>query len=442
MIRNLTFSLLLASAGLLGPQTAWAEDSPQVSLGFIDDIRVVEGTPIEISASFTNIGGDTSIDSFDFEFTLDDEISSYHVDLPNTNPEISASVAGKICSFSFMIPAYEETGEHDALLAIKQLNGRTITINRGSARCDFRITVTNKGFPRKMVCEEYTGVWCSYCPKGWVAMEAMHRIFGDDFVGIAYHSNDVMTSDVAYPETVLSVPYLRLNRSELVSVTNVEAKIRTALAEDARAKIEVEAEWATPEGVGINVSSVVSTLDDVENNYYRIAYAVLHDNMSGVGSNWYQNDIGERLEPNYPEWNYLGGYLWYNDVVFEGTDMTGIRDCVPAMAGGEESSHSYFFDMTQHQRPEVQNKRDLRVVALLVDKNNVIVNADQTTITADPSWPLDGEFSGVEDVVDDVASEAVTARYYDLNGRSVAEPLAPGVYVRQRGTVVDKVVVR
>jgi len=441
------YYLLLSFIMMLSPWLGgMAQESPQVSLDFLDDMEVSSGVPVTVSAKFKNIGPDARIESFDFELTIDGELQqSKHVGIYEAGGDVQTTVIDKNCEFSFTIDAFETTGEHEALLKITKLNDREITKNRGSAKCNFIITVLTPGFPRNMVIEEYTGVWCPNCPSGWVALEAMTRIFGDRVVCLAYHSDDVMTSSVAYPEYVVALPYMRMNRNSRVYVTNIEEEINKLLSVDARAKIDVKAEWATSEGLGINITADMVTADAVDADDYRIAYAVLHNDMRGQGKDWLQKDSGIREQPNYPEWNYLGGYLWYNDVVFDGTDMTGLENSVPALDAGGTHQHKYFLDLSNHEQPKVQNKKNLQVAALLVSKtDNKIVNASKCDIYADPSWPLDGTFGGGgTNVVSIVEGEnPADVRYYNMDGTEVTGNPAPGLYLRRQGSKVTKVIVK
>lgn len=437
---NKLFLLLSVSLLTLGAQA----QSPQVALDFIDNMEVSTGIVVTVEASFESIGNDTYIESFDYEFSLDGNAQSRHVNVSTPDEDITVTTNGTLCNFTFPAGTFETAGTHSALLKITHLNGVEITKNRGSAKCDFEIRVLSPGYPRTVAIEEYTGVWCANCPAGWVALEAMNRIFSDRVVAIAYHSGDVMSCDLAYPEPVVGIPYMRLNRTETVRVTNIEEKIRDILKVDARAKIDVTAEWATSEGTGINVTADIVSADPAEADSYRVAYAVIHNDMSGTGFSWRQQDNGRREEPNYPEWNYLTEYLWYNDVLFDGTETTGLKNSVPALEPGQEFQHKHFIDLWYHARPTVQSKQNLQVVALLVSKDNVIVNASKCDITADPSWRLDGEIgggagSGIKTLSEQDAQEA---RYYNLDGTEVKDPAAPGIYIRTQNGKVTKIRVK
>lgn len=45
---------------------------------------------------------------------------------------------------------------------------------------------------KRALLEEYTGTWCGWCPKGFVGLENMDALLGDDFVGVSYHNRDPM----------------------------------------------------------------------------------------------------------------------------------------------------------------------------------------------------------------------------------------------------------
>lgn len=437
------YGILVALSLLLICGVARAE-SPQVSLDFIDNMDVSVGSPISINARFMSIGEDRTVSSFDYEFTLDGNVESRHVDVTAPGEDLSVTSNGRECTFTFSIASFDAVGNHNALLKITKLNDVEITKNRGSAKCDFVIRVLSPGYPRNVAIEEYTGVWCPNCPSGWVAMEAMHRIFGDRVVGIAYHSNDIMTCDLSYPESVPSLPYIRLNRSNIVRVTNIEEMIRQQLEVDARAKIDLSAEWATSEGTGVNVTANIVSADPVDANGLKVAYAIIHNDMRGTGYDWLQVDSGVREQPSYPEWNYLGGYLWYNDVLFDGTVMTGLDNSVPALEPGQEFKHEYFIDMWRHVRPTLQDKKDLKVVALLISKENKIVNAAKCDIYADPSWALDGVIGGGVGVGVETLQESEPAdvRYYNLDGTEVKGTPESGLYLRREGSKVTKIMIK
>jgi hypothetical protein len=52
----------------------------------------------------------------------------------------------------------------------------------------------------RVVLEEGTGVWCSACPRGAVAMKELNRLYSRNFIGLAYHAgNDPMMVMEEFP---------------------------------------------------------------------------------------------------------------------------------------------------------------------------------------------------------------------------------------------------
>ena len=48
---------------------------------------------------------------------------------------------------------------------------------------------------KRVLCEEYTGTWCGWCPRGHYYMEKMDHDYPETYIGIATHSGDVMTHE-------------------------------------------------------------------------------------------------------------------------------------------------------------------------------------------------------------------------------------------------------
>ena len=68
-------------------------------------------------------------------------------------------------------------------------------------------------FDRTVVIEEGTGTWCGWCIRGIVAMDYMKKTYGDKFLGIAVHVNDVMQSyDYAVGVNLSSFPGCNVQR--------------------------------------------------------------------------------------------------------------------------------------------------------------------------------------------------------------------------------------
>lgn len=106
-------------------------------------------------------------------------------------------------------------GTHELTLTIDKVNGhdnlnasRTVTTN---------LSVLSRVPVKRPLMEEYTGLWCGWCTRGFAALEYMNETYPEDFIAVAYHnggSSDPMStiSQNAYPNNVSGFPDAYLNR--------------------------------------------------------------------------------------------------------------------------------------------------------------------------------------------------------------------------------------
>ena len=73
---------------------------------------------------------------------------------------------------------------YDLSFEVQDINGsvdQKIDNNLG----DQKLVGVSKEISRKMIAEEGTGTWCTWCPRGAVFMKLMASTYANDFVGIA-----------------------------------------------------------------------------------------------------------------------------------------------------------------------------------------------------------------------------------------------------------------
>jgi hypothetical protein len=56
--------------------------------------------------------------------------------------------------------------------------------------------------PRKVVVEDYTGIWCGWCPNGRTASEHLMATFGSKVICIGVHSSDALST--GYPDNLIN----------------------------------------------------------------------------------------------------------------------------------------------------------------------------------------------------------------------------------------------
>lgn len=97
-----------------------------------------------------------------------------------------------------------------AKLQVTAINGETVNKNAVSGKIS---TLPFVPVHRPLI-EDYTGTWCQFCPRGYVAIEGVHRDYPDQVLCIAYHNSDPMAvSTYADPQTIGRWPTLKMNRA-------------------------------------------------------------------------------------------------------------------------------------------------------------------------------------------------------------------------------------
>ena len=303
-------------------------------------------------------------------------------------------------------------------------------------------TALMQKFHKNIVVEEATGMWCTYCPSGIVAMEELEKKYPESFIGLALHYNDQLAvddyvSDLSFPDgfptgwinrRFYCDPMVKIEEDGQTKYTMLNGGFETYYLEEmtlpAVGEISVSAE---PSGNGCRVKSDVRFAMDATDADYRIAYVVIENDVTGDGYYQVNGYSGQDVE--------MGGFedlpATIHDIKFQHVvreiydDYQGVAGSVPSeFVGGEIYTHEYVIEMPK----TVGNIDNVEVVAMLIDmKTDAIVNADKVDV-----------FSGVA-VVDeeavvinciaregvvrvDVVGEAAQgsqAALYDVHGRLI-----------------------
>lgn len=336
------------------------------------------------------------------------------------------------------IPMYTEApiGTYPFTLTLETVNGEANTDFSRTAAGE--ISVVPFVPVNRPLVEEYTGLNCGWCPRGYIAMEEMNDLYGDLFIGMAYHSSSYESKNAMvvmeeFPYPVTGYPYGTLNR-----MTGMDPSEFPFVWEDYRkdvpvAKIDVTAEWADDERSEIRATANVAFIRDFSDHDYKLAIALVADNLfneTWLQSNYYPGREPEGIDSNL--WDiFINGYqkvagLKFNDVVVYYKDLQGIEGALPeTIKVGEEITYSYSVKMEdvvnlggiQFINPEAE----LHFVAMVLDgESGYVVNANKSDNVAYTS-------TGVDAVYDDY--DVIETVYYDLQGRCVSNPNR-GIYLK------------
>ena len=323
------------------------------------------------------------------------------------------------------VPPHTQVSETDLLFTITKVNGELNSANFNYATLP-RVTVT-KVPRRKVVVEEYTGMWCGYCPRGIALMENLAHKYGDDFIGIAIHTGgraDPLTcTDYAWKALdYRSRPSLDMNRNLLLGYFKAQTEFEEEHSKGADMDVEVSAVW-DKEKNNITVTPRVTFCVNRDEAPYGFAYVLTEDGMSNPNWVQYNNFSGSTADRGVTkEFDYFidaprGIRNLENNFVAiaaEGVKapLTGYIN-TPIKAD-EPQSHTYIFKNISNKKI-IQDKSKLKVCVLLINKTTGrIENAAKCTISEPNTTAISSLSQGNGKVVE-------TARY-TLDGRRITTP--------------------
>ena len=409
----------------------------------MSESHIVSGKPGELAVTVANTGGE-AVTSLGYTLALDGQqplTGNY------TLPEaLEPNFMGKVSvSIPVELPV-SDNGRYAATLELSQVNGSANTAAVKSAEADLYVVPF---LPvHRPVMEEYTGLWCSNCPRGLVALEIMSHLYPEEFIGLSIHYNDGMqtipATDYAnpidgYPEawvdrSIFTDPY---EGDDYSGGFGIEKLWLAERARVAPAAVSVTA-WESEDSSIINTRAEIefAKLDPEATEGYNVAFVLLGDGMKNdlwLQANNYYGSKEFDDSPYYSFWEPFvtgGGNikgLTYNDVVLGYDAILGN----PLDTYSSPLQLGSVYRMTASFTPgEIRNWKDeafinaeatFRVAALLIDrKSGAIVNAAKCSVTPASAVPgLDAE-----------TAQPVETLWYDLSGRRIDAP-AHGLYIRQ-----------
>ena len=345
------------------------------------------------------------------------------------------------------IPPAKEIGVSEVSVYIKNANGTPNGYSNPYATV--QRTTLSKLEKRKVGMEEYSAMWCHWCPKAVAAIDHLAKHYPNDFIGIAVHGDALACGDyVALQSKNRGIPNIVVNRlytDKAIIVGSSDAEEKFVAKQNfineqkkgAKALVEVKAVW-DKERKNINVTTETTFRLNDETNTYALAYVILANGL-------YNSKLYQAINTSYK------GIIPEMDVYVDGgTDVGGLHyDNIPVRAEGinngiagsistpivvdKTQTHSYTFTNVGGDW-KLKNKEKVQVCALLIDtKTNEIVNADKTSVLLNVD-------TGIDNNSVDATQKQEVARY-NVNGELLVAPVKGINIVKFNDGSVKKVVV-
>lgn len=395
--------------------------------GFKDYYNQVNiATPINLTLLNRGYNG---IKSIDYSYSVGDKKVSDHLTLDAPIPAcLNAST-----EFTVTLPAIEAKGKYPVTFSIDKVNGEA---NSEVATANSTMAIYNKLPKHRPVMEEFTGTWCGNCARGWIGLEVMTRLH-PDFIALAYHSGDVMqvidqklflgfdTENPSYPMANIDRVYTDIDPYYGADMTpfGIEEIWKKQAEILAPASLETEAAF-TPDGKDIKAKAILEFPEDANDaDKYSVEFVLVTDGLHGEGQAWEQSNYLEENEKGdypFPEADiFFAGSssipnMHYNDVVVATTRLRNGLIKLPAKVEAEKafSIEGTITEVDSIKNmanyPVIQDSKNLRIVALLLNEKGQIVNGAQAKVTG-------YETTGIRNINNN-AAEADVPAIYNLQG--------------------------
>lgn len=236
--------------------------------------------------------------------------------------------------------------------------------------------------------EEYTGLWCGWCPRGHVALEQLAEKMPGEYVAISYHVNDAMSVTSSFPMTIATAPAASVDRQGKIDPyygshepedMGIITDIHEAAAIEAIASIDVA---GTVLGNNISATASVTFTRDIEAANYMVGYVLVSDSLSNVmwnQSNYYADYPGQLDGTPLEELTYMRSSirgLVFNDVAVDTSMSKGVPASLPStITAGETYKHSYLFQIEGNKL--IQKLENLKIVAFVLNRvDGKIINSN------------------------------------------------------------------
>ena len=314
--------------------------------------------------------------------------------------------------------------------------------------------------PRNVVMEEFTGTWCGWCPRGMRAVELLSEIYGDRFIPIGVHYNDVFESaDFKYildnyasrgfPGCTLN----RLTSSDPYNGTGEHGKGDLGIAYDmdyifelpCEARFDITHVSTDRDTRTVSVTTDATFSIDCIEAPYAVSYVVTESGLKGVQSNYYPTMNPSQVPENLRDLTQKGmQYLANIDHVGRSIEgLLGVEGSIQApIVKGQKQTFTHTFTLPE----TVENLANVHIAVLLLDtKTGEILNAQQTglNLEVDEGISTTTAHAGMlvraqRGALSVNAPQGATLRIYDAGGRllrqqmcngSLTLPLPAGCYV-------------
>lgn len=344
---------------------------------------LISGKKNDIPVKISNYGSE-KINSIEYTYTVGTVTAT---EVKELNPAIDAKFGAHI-NTTIEVEAPETCGSFPMEMTLTKVNGTEVP----AVKLTSDVIVSPFVAHNRPLVEEFTGLGCGWCPRGYAALETLREEYPETFIALAYHSDmfgpDPMQTTASFPVNINGLPSACVNRTSVIDPSNLFSMWPATADKAADSNVEVDLSWADEEKTTLRATVKIRFLENQSGSNFRVGACLVEDDMTDPAwaqSNYYstQQKTGIKILDDLfvGKSNPVYG-LTFNDVMLSFPNPLGVANKLPKeIAQYEEVTYVEDFDLNQVRNLEtfyknpIQNIEKLRVVGVLFDKNGKPLNS-------------------------------------------------------------------
>jgi len=350
--------------------TSYSPTSKNASVTYIGNVMgYLAGANVTPSVEIRNLGTTTITEA---------EISLKYNGNTSSKKLTGISIAsGGLYSSNLDNPISIVGGIADVVASIVTVNGTADDNNADNSKTlTINPIVPAKG--KVVIGEEATGTWCQWCPRGAVALKTMHDKYDGFFQGIAVHNNDPMENpyyDASIASKISGYPSALVDRGAKMDPSAMGGDFINRIQIAPKGVMDIAAKYdAATKMMSV---SVETTIESAISGDYRIACAIVEDDVTGTTSGYNQSNAyaggGSGVMGGYEKLpNPVPAAQMVYDHVGRAIAPTfsGLPNAFGASASaGQKFIHNFTFDIDPSW-----DLTQMHVVSMFIDKTGMIDN--------------------------------------------------------------------
>ena len=239
-------------------------------------------------------------------------------------------------------------------------------------------TVTAR-YTQNATLEDYTASWCGWCPRAKTYTDAAVAQYGANVIPMEFHNTDALTPvgeptlETAFSVTGYPSQYLNRNIPYNASLSQIAPLVTATSSVSSTVGLAIN---SSLNGTSLSIT-VKSRFAQAVSGAKLVVY-VLENGIVASHANDYSGSSAYSNSSNplyvwYMDPNPIPNYI--NDHVVRTSASAILGDAIPTQAGASEYDKVYTVSV-----PATWNSSNLSIVAMVVQANNNLLNAQQAKV--------------------------------------------------------------